>query len=108
MFILTKVAIIGGGIIGLASAYHLHKKNIDVVIIEKGEIGEGCSMRNAGFVSPALFQPLPSPALVGTSIKWLLQKDSPLYIKPLAIPKMSGWLYKFWRHCNERSYQYAL
>src|SRR5690625_1098552 len=104
---MNKVVIIGGGIIGLATAYYLRKKNIDVVLIDKGELGESCSLGNAGLVTPALSQPLPTPNLVGTSIKWLMKRDSPLYIKPTAMPSLSKWLFQFWRHCNEKAYQYG-
>lgn len=102
---MKKVAIIGGGVIGLATAYYLRKKNVDVVLIEKGELGGGASSGNAGLVSPTLSHPVPTPDLVGTSIKWLMKKDSPLYIKPSAMPALSGWLYQFWRHCNDDAYQ---
>lgn len=102
---LKKVAVIGGGVIGLASAYYLRKQGADVVLIEKEELGYACSRGNAGLVTPSLFQPLPNPDLVWTSIRWMLKKDSPLYIKPSSMIGLSGWLYRFWRHCNEKAYK---
>ena len=100
-----KVVIIGGGAIGLASAYYLEKNNKSITLIDKGEFGDACSKGNMGWVCPLLTEPVPSPGLVGTSFKWMLKRDSPLYIKPLQIPKMSSWLIQFWRSCNATNYE---
>jgi len=48
--------------------------------------------------------PVPAPGLVSQSLKWMLQPDSPLYVKPSVVPGMLGWLLEFWRHCNEEKY----
>jgi D-amino-acid dehydrogenase len=101
---MAKIAIIGGGVIGLACAYYLRKQNNEVVVIDKSRPGKGCSEGNMGWICPTLSEPVPSPGLVGTSIKWLMKKDSPLYIKPTAMPSLSSWLYQFWRNCNEQSF----
>lgn len=42
------VAIIGGGIVGSASAYYLSKSGASVVLIDRGQINRGASGRNAG------------------------------------------------------------
>ena len=42
------VAIIGGGIVGCASAYYLRKRGADVTLLEKGSIGNGSTERSAG------------------------------------------------------------
>ncbi|WP_240374023.1 NAD(P)/FAD-dependent oxidoreductase [Bacillus piscicola] len=100
-----KIVVIGGGIIGLSSAYYLKKRGYDVTVIDKGIPGEGCSAGNMGWICPTLSEPVPAPGLVQTSLKWMLQRDSPLYIKPTKVPAMTSWLYKFWRHCNKHSYE---
>lgn len=42
------VTIVGGGIIGLCSAYHLGKRGLDVTVLEKGSIGSGNTERSLG------------------------------------------------------------
>lgn len=103
--VLTKVIIIGGGVIGLATAYYLRKKGNEIVVIDKGEPGFECSRGNMGWVCPSLSDPVPAPGLMMTSLKWMMKRDSPLYIKPSSVPAISGWLYHFWKHCNEASHR---
>lgn len=97
---MSKVIIIGGGIIGLSCAYFLRKNGRDVVVIDKESPGGACSSGNMGWISPTLSEPVPAPGLVKTSLKWMIRRDSPLYIKPTAVPSLSQWLFQFWRHCN--------
>lgn len=46
----ADVAIVGGGIAGIATAYSLVREGASVIVLERGEIAEGASGRNAGFV----------------------------------------------------------
>lgn len=100
-----KIVVIGGGIIGLASAYYLNKSGYNVTIIEKHNFASASSKGNQGWICPALHTPVPEPGLVGTSLKWLMKKDSPLYIKPSAVPSLSGWLSQFMKFCNEKDFK---
>lgn len=100
-----KVVIVGGGAIGLATAYYLLKKNRRIVLIDKGDFGQEASKGNMGWVCPLLAEPVPSPGLIKTSFKWMFKKDSPLYISPFKMPFMSKWLLDFWGHSNETDYK---
>lgn len=99
-----RVAVVGGGMIGLLCAHHLSKRGADVVVLERNSVGEGCSAGNAGWVTPCIAVPLPAPGLRSKSLKWMLRPDSPLYIKPSAAPSMAAWLLSFWKHCNQRDF----
>src|SRR4051795_1205331 len=47
----ASAVIIGGGVIGLSTAYHLARAGVpDVVLVEKGELGSGSSSKAAGGV----------------------------------------------------------
>lgn len=99
-----RVAVIGGGVIGLCVAHYLERGGADVVLVERDEIGGGCSKGNGGWVCPSISRPLPAPGLTLTSLRWMLRADSPLYIKPSAMPRLMGWLWAFRRYCNAESY----
>ena len=89
------VVIIGGGVIGACSAYYLVKKGIQVTLIEKGEIASGCSYGNGGLIVPSHSVPLASPGALGSGLRWLLDSDSPFYIKPRFDMELFRWLVRF-------------
>src|SRR5690606_10377451 len=81
------------------------RRGRSVVVIDKGEPGQGASAGNAGWITPSLSGPVPAPGIVAQSIRWMLRPDSPLYIRPASVPRMLSWLISFWRHCGERYYR---
>jgi D-amino-acid dehydrogenase len=89
------VLIVGGGVIGLASAYELSRAGAKVVVIDKFEPGYGCSYGNAGWITPCFAMPLPMPGMLLKSIRWLSDPESPLYIKPELSPTLISWLLRF-------------
>jgi len=44
------VLVIGGGIVGAASAYHLAKRGADVLLLEADQLASGATGRNLGFI----------------------------------------------------------
>jgi D-amino-acid dehydrogenase len=96
--------IVGGGVIGLACAWELRRRGEDVLILDRNEPGAACSAGNAGWITPSISTPLPAPGLVGTSMRWMMKRDSPLYIKPRLDPRFAGWLVGFWRNCRPDVY----
>jgi len=95
-----KVTIIGGGIIGLCSAYYLQKEGYQVTIIERGDITDGCSFGNMGYMSPSHFVPLASPGIIAEGLKHMLSSSSPFYIKPRLNWQLIQWGYHFWKNSN--------
>src|SRR5699024_9224006 len=100
-----RVTIIGGGIIGLASAYYLKNEGYKVTIVEKDKLGNACSKGNQGWICPALHTPVPAPGLLSTSVRWMIETDSPLYRKPSSFLMIAGWLKKFMKHCNQSDFK---
>lgn len=90
-----RVVIVGAGAIGSATALELARRGASVTVIDRGGIGHGCSYGNAGWLTPSLAFPLPAPGVVRTSLKWLLDSESPLYIRPAASLDWVRWLWGF-------------
>lgn len=101
----SNAVVIGGGVVGLACAFALQRKGMDVTVIDAGPRELAASHVNAGWVCPTLCEPVPAPGLTTTSAKWMLKSDSPLYIKPRLDADFARWLVSFWRHCNTRDYE---
>ena len=89
------VAIIGGGVIGVCSAYYLTQKGVKVLILEKDDIASGCSHGNGGLIVPSHAMPLASPGALGNGLRWLLEPESPFYIKPRLDLDLIRWLARF-------------
>lgn len=96
------VIVIGGGVIGVCAAHYLRQEGASVTIIERNEIGSGCSFGNAGYVSPSHFVPLAAPGVLAKGIRWMLQPESPFYIKPRLDAGLLSWVWKFRSSCRER------
>jgi D-amino-acid dehydrogenase len=98
-----KVTIIGAGVIGLCSAYYLQKEGHQVTVIERGDVTDGCSFGNMGYISPSHFIPLASPGIIAEGIRHMLSSSSPFYIKPRLNWDLLQWGYHFWKNCNARA-----
>ncbi|MFI5251350.1 MAG: NAD(P)/FAD-dependent oxidoreductase [Bacteroidota bacterium] len=103
-----NVIIIGGGAIGLCAAYYLHQQGASVTVVDKGEMGEGSSHHNAGYLSPSHFAPLAAPGLFWQGIKWMFNPRSPLLIKPRLDPNFLSWVWKFKNACDEKVLRRAI
>jgi D-amino-acid dehydrogenase len=95
-----KVIIIGGGIIGLCSAYYLKKDGHDVTIVDQSSMNAGASYVNAGYLSPSHIIPLTAPGVMKKGLKWMFNSSSPLYIKPRLDSDFIKWTLAFNRSCN--------
>ena len=97
-----KVVIIGGGIIGLCSAYYLQKEGHQVIIVDQSNLDSGASYVNAGYLSPSHIIPLSAPGVMKKGLKWMFNKSSPLYIKPRLDLDFLKWTLAFNRSCNAK------
>ena len=90
-----NIVIIGGGIIGLCTAYYLNEKGHNVTIVDKSDMNSGTSYVNAGYLSPSHLIPLASPDSLKNGLKWMFDSKSPLYIKPRFSLSLLNWMYAF-------------
>ncbi|WP_454801507.1 NAD(P)/FAD-dependent oxidoreductase [Mucilaginibacter phyllosphaerae] len=98
---MSKAIIIGGGIIGLFSAYYLNKSGWEVEILEQGDLSDNASFGNAGMIVPSHFIPLAAPGMIEQGIKWMFNSKSPFYVKPSLNPELIGWGLKFLKAANK-------
>ena len=91
------VAIIGAGIIGLASAYHLLNAGRKVTLIDRQGVALGASFGNAGAFAFSDVLPMATSGVLKKLPRWLLDPLGPLTIPPAYLPTILPWLLKFWR-----------
>lgn len=90
-----KAVVIGGGIIGLCTAYYLRKEGWEVTIVDKSDLSDNCSHGNLGMVVPSHFVPLAAPGMVAQGIRWMFNSRSPFYVKPSLNPSLVNWGLRF-------------
>lgn len=103
-----QIHIIGGGVVGLCSAYYLLKEGVKVTIIDKSDMTDGTSHGNAGMIVPSHFIPLASPGVIAQGIKWMFDSKSPFYIKPRLSMELAQWMWQFYRSCTKTNVQRAI
>ncbi|MEI6605859.1 MAG: FAD-dependent oxidoreductase [Verrucomicrobiota bacterium] len=98
-----QVIVVGGGVIGLCSAYYALKRGFSVTVIEREAVGgENCSMGNAGMIVPSHFTPLAAPGMISKGLRWMFNPESPFYVRPRLDPALMRWGWLFYRHSTER------
>jgi D-amino-acid dehydrogenase len=101
-----KTVVVGGGVIGLACAFSLAHDGHEVIIVETSPDSlRGTSVHNAGWVVPAMADPVPSPGMVSAGLKMMLDRKSPLYIRPTVSPRRLKLLYQLARHCTPERFE---
>ena len=99
---MKKIIVIGGGIIGLCSAYYLRREGHEVVIIDQSNLDEGASYVNAGYISPSHIIPLSAPGVVKKGLQWMFDPSSPFYVKPRMDLEFLKWAWAFNKSCTRK------
>lgn len=103
-----EIAVVGAGIVGLSTAWHLQERGCEVTVLDRTGIAAGASWGNAGWLTPSLTVPLPHPSILTYGLRALFDRHSPLYV-PLR-PRLSlmRFLLAFARHSTLRRWQMAM
>ena len=92
----AEVLVIGGGVIGLCTAWYAAERGHRVTVIDRrAEKHEGCSYGNAGMLTPSHFVPLSAPGVVRTALRWMFDAESPFYVRPRLDADLFGWGWRF-------------
>lgn len=99
-----SVAIIGGGLIGLCSAFFLHRSGWHVTILERDVLGSGASRGNAGMVVRRA-KPLAAPGIVKDGVHHLFAETGAFYVNPRALLSVLPFLVRFAVRSNDRTFK---
>jgi D-amino-acid dehydrogenase len=95
-----KIIIIGGGVVGLCTAYYLSIEGHEVTVVDKGQLNSGASHVNAGYLTPSHIIPMAAPGMVSKGFRWMFKTSSPFYIKPRFDKDLIRWGLKFMKSCT--------
>jgi D-amino-acid dehydrogenase len=91
------VAVVGAGIVGVATAYKLAQAGRQVLLIDRKGIAEETSRGNAGAFAFSDVIPLATSGVLRKLPRWLSDPLGPLTIRPEYLPQITPWLLRFWR-----------
>ncbi|MEN8799776.1 MAG: FAD-dependent oxidoreductase [Flavobacteriaceae bacterium] len=103
-----NIVIVGGGIVGLSTAYFLHKSGHRVTVLEKSDITSGASFVNAGYITPSHIIPLAAPGMMSKGLKWMFNSASPFYLKPRWDPEFFKWAWYFKKSSTRAKVEQAI
>src|SRR5512145_3380728 len=96
-----KVAVLGAGVIGLATAYWLARDGHEVVVVDRNDgVALETSFANGAQLSYSYVAPLAGPGVLPKIPPWLLRRDSPLRFSPRLDPDQWRWLVAFVLACT--------
>jgi len=103
---MSKIVIVGGGVIGLFTAWYLRKKGAEITVIDRGNLTDGCSFGNAGLIVPSHVVPLASPGMLRKGIKNMFNPTSPVAVRMAPDTDLIRWYLRFTgaacsKHVNE-------
>jgi len=100
-----KVIVMGAGVVGVTTAWYLAEQGHEVEVVDRQpSVGLETSFANAGQVSPGYSTPWAAPGLPFKAARWMLQKHSPLVIRPRFDTAMFRWITQLLANCNAHDY----
>lgn len=92
---MAHIGIVGGGLMGCATALHLLEQGHSVTVLERDAGGLPASVGNAGILAVPEIDPLARPDMLLSVPKWLLDPLGPLTVRWQDLPALTPWLMKF-------------
>lgn len=100
-----EIVVLGGGVIGVTSAWYLAKAGHKVTLLERqGGVALETSHANAGQISPGYAAPWAAPGIPLKAAKWMLQKHAPFTVRPTADPFQLRWMLRMLANCTPTAY----
>ncbi|MDZ5699350.1 NAD(P)/FAD-dependent oxidoreductase [Chelativorans sp. M5D2P16] len=104
----AQVAIVGGGIIGIAVAAYLAEAGRDVLVLDRSGVCEETSSGNAGALAFSDILPLAHKDMLSQVPRWLMDPLGPLSIPPSYLPRLLPWLWRFMRAGHPAKFEAAV
>lgn len=91
-----KVVVVGSGLAGVATAWFLRRNGAEVTVIDRRNAAAmETSHANAGMLTPSMSDPWNHPGMFWRILKWIGREDSPMLLRPSALPVMASWGFHF-------------
>ncbi|WP_028533982.1 D-amino acid dehydrogenase [Paludibacterium yongneupense] len=99
------VIVLGGGVIGVTTAWYLARSGCRVTVIERQDgVALETSFGNAGQISPGYSAPWAAPGIPLKGVKWMFQRHAPLSMRPDGSVFQAQWMLKMLAQCTAARY----
>src|SRR5580698_4885086 len=96
-----KTIVLGGGVIGVATAFYLCQQGCEVTVIEREpDVALSTSFANAGVIAPGYMAPWAAPGMPAKILKYLFKPASPLIFRPTLDAAQWRWIGRWLRECQ--------
>lgn len=102
---MTRVVVVGAGVVGLCSAWALRRRGYAVLVLDGAAPRASASWGNAGLVVPSLSAPVPAPGIPQVGLRSLLTPGASFRMRPT--PALLPWLITFARHCTRAAHDHG-
>ncbi len=91
----APVVVVGAGIVGVCTALYLLREGRRVVLMDRGEPGEGTSFGNGSIITEEAVVPVQTPGILWKVPKMMLDPLGPLALRWQYLPRLAPWLIRF-------------
>lgn len=101
-----KVLVLGAGIIGTSTAWHLLERGHDVTVVDRQPAAaRETSFANAAQISVSYCEPWANKHAPAKLVKWMFRKDAPLLFRPQLDWQQWRWGLQFLTQCNDAAFE---
>jgi D-amino-acid dehydrogenase len=101
-----QVAVIGGGVVGVCTAYFLAEAGHEVVVIERHpNVAQEASYASGGIIAPGYVTPWAAPGMPKKLLSHLFRSEAALTLKPTFDRALWGWIRKWLSECDLDRYR---
>src|SRR3569832_452511 len=101
-----KVLVLGAGIIGTSTAWHLLERGHEGIVADRQPAAaRETSFANAGLISVSYCEPWANRHAPLKTLKWMFRKDAPLLFRPQPDWQQWRWGLMFLAQCNDRAFE---
>lgn len=94
------VLVLGAGIVGVSVALHLRARGLSVVLMDRGQPGDGTSFGNAGVIEGSALLPVAFPQDIPTLLRHALKLSAESNYHLSSLPALAPWLLRYWRNSS--------